>query len=454
MSLKATRRTVSAERRSAAPARRGAQELEQFESLVDELSAAMAHTPAQAVDEEIGAWQGKICLALDLDRSAIYERDAPGKEVLTTHTWVRGNFPGFPRRHYPERVAKKTTDWIMAGNRIVFARPSEIPLEFNDTRRFVERYGPKASAILPMWAGDRVIGAASFGRFRSSREWNAQLVRQLEVAVRIFGSAIERKQTEATMRAAHAELVLVQRRSMMGELVASLAHEINQPLGAILSNLGGLARLLEKGNAQSELASQAVANAIEDTKRAGQIVRRVRALFKGDTSRRAVIDVVELAREVVSLIGSEAVLRKISVQITEAPPSALTFGDRVLLQQCLLNLLMNAFDAANDVEYDRRQVFLGVAEEKPGWISVTVRDRGTGIHPSVAGRVFEPFVSTKSGGMGLGLLVTRSVVENHGGRIWSESANGETSFTFTVPAAPAKRSGRTGIRTGRETRAM
>jgi hypothetical protein len=114
---------------------------------VDELSATMAQAPAEAVDREIETWLGKICIALDLDRSAIYERDSAGRGVRTSHTWVRANFPPLPRNYDPEKLARSSTDWVMAGNRLVFSRPSDIPPDWDDTRRFLERYGPKASAI-------------------------------------------------------------------------------------------------------------------------------------------------------------------------------------------------------------------------------------------------------------------------------------------------------------------
>jgi signal transduction histidine kinase len=419
---------------------RARREAERFESLVGELSAAMAQASADSVDKEIEKWLGKICRALDLDRSAIYERDAPGWLVRTSHTWLRPNVPSFPRKFDPEKLLEKTTKWVLAGNQIVFSHPDEIPSDLGDAKRFVVRYGPQASAVIPMWAGDRVIGAASFGRFRSPREWSPQLVAQLALVVRIFGAAIERKQAEGAARMAREQLALAQRRSMMGELVASLTHELNQPLGAVLSNLGGLARLLSQGNPDPALASRAVNNAIEDAKRAGEIVRRVRAMFKGDGTKKAAIDMGALVREVVGLVGSEIAMRKIQMQIEASPSVPPVFGDRILLQQCILNLLMNAFDALANADSEKRKATIRIALEKPGWIAVSVHDTSPGIHPSVAGRLFDPFVTTKVNGMGLGLLVTRSIVEDHGGKIFALGNDaGGTTFTFTLPAAAKKR---------------
>lgn len=226
----------------------------------------------------------------------------------------------------------------------------------------------------------------------------------------------------------------------MSELVASLSHEINQPLGAILSNLGGLARLLAEGNPKPALALEAVNNAIEDTQRTAEIVRRIRSMFKKHVEHKTAIDIGALVNEVVKLAAGEAAIRKISVQIEASPSVPRVIGDSIELQQCVLNLLMNAFDAIAEAKSDRRGVAIKVAPEKTGWVRVSVSDSGAGIDPAVSKRLFEPFVTTKSEGMGLGLLVTRSIVESHGGRIWSTpNPDRGATFAFTLPVAEKKR---------------
>jgi signal transduction histidine kinase len=415
-------------------------EIERFELLVDELSAVMTRTPADGVDGEIETWLGKICEDLGVDRSGIYERDSPLDSVRTTHTWRRPNIPPFPRGFEPEKFLKTTTDWVMAGNQIVFSSPSEIPAKFADGRRFVERYGPKASAIIPMWAGSRVIGAASFGKFRAAREWPPKLLEQLALAVRLFGSAIERKQAESARRATLAQLRIASRRNVMSELVASLSHEINQPLGAIMSNLGGLARLLSRKNPEPAMALAAVNNAIEDTKRAAEITRRIRFMFMAHPEHKTVVGIGALAEEVANLIASEATLRRVQVLLEVSPAVKRVIGDRIQLQQCLLNLLMNGLDAITEIKSDQREMLIKIAQDKPGWAGISVRDTGGGIDASVANRLFEAFVTTKINGMGLGLLVTRSIVENHGGKIWATpNPDRGTTFTFTVPLVQRKR---------------
>jgi signal transduction histidine kinase len=442
MQQRATRATVEPKRRRVARVGRERREVERFESLVGELSADMARAPADAVDREIESWLGKICQALDLDRCNIFERDAPSESVRIAHSWHRATIAPFPRNFDPQKFLQVTTEWVMAGNQLVAERPSDVPPELVDLRRFMDRYGPKSGALIPMWAGDRVIGCATFGKFRSIREWPAELVDRLALAVRLFGSAIERKQSVTAIRAVRTELRVASRRNVMSELVASLSHEINQPLAAILSNLGGVARLLTQGNPQPATALEAVNSAIEDTKRTAEVVRRIRFMFKKHPEHKTAIRIGALIDKVVKLIAGEATVRRISVQIDVSPSVQRVVGDNIQLQQCVLNLLMNAFDAMAQSRSDRREVTIGVAQEKAGWVGISIRDRGAGIDPAVANRLFEPFVTTKSEGMGLGLLVTRSIVESHGGKIWATpNPEGGTTFTFTLPVAERKRAG-------------
>ena len=443
MPRRATSATIEPRHGRAAGAGRKRRDTARFESLVHDLSAAMALAPAAAVDREIESWLGKICQALDLDRGGIYERHAPDEPLRTTHTWHRANVPPFPRPLDPGKLLPVTTDWILSGKQVAFSRPSELPAELGDLRRFLElNGGPAVAAGIPMWAGDRVIGAATFGKFRSTRGWSTEVLDHLNLAVRLFGSAIERKQSEMATLALRTELRVATRRNLMSELVASLSHEINQPLGAILSNLGGVARLLAQGNSQPALALEAVNSAIEDTKRTAEIVRRIRLMFKRDIEHKTTIDIGALAREVVKLIAGEAAVRKIRVQIEVSPSVPRVVGDAIQLQQCVLNLIMNACDAITEANSERRDISIRAAPEKTGWVAVSVSDSGAGIAPAVANRLFEPFVTTKSDGMGLGLLVTRSIVESHGGRIWA-TPNPEcgTTFTFTLPVAERKRAG-------------
>src|ERR1700722_10952469 len=147
MQPRPSNKTVEPRRDRSARVGRERQEVARFESLVGELSAAMARAPADEVDREIESWLGKISRALDLDRSAVYERDAPDQPVRATHTWVRPNFPPFPRNYDPEKLLQRSTELVMSGKTLVFAHPSEIPAENQEWRRLAAKYGPKVSLL-------------------------------------------------------------------------------------------------------------------------------------------------------------------------------------------------------------------------------------------------------------------------------------------------------------------
>ncbi len=398
----------------------------------------MARASAENVDREIEKWLGEICRNLDLDRCAVYERSSRDEPVRVTHTWLREGFPPFPRDFNPEKHFKATTEWVMRGNIVSFSDPRELPLELEDARRFVERWGPRASLALPMRFGSEVMGAVSFGKFRSHREWPARLIQRLSVVVQIFGSAIERKVMETRFQRTLAELTDAARRATLGEFAASIVHEVNQPLGAILSNLEGVQHAIGSRNANHDRAevSAALERAIADVKRAASVVRRIRSLFKAKAAVREAIDPVSLFEETSSLVRTEAMLKRIALQVSVEPGLPRILGDRVQLQQCLLNLIANAFDAICSSDSPKRQVTVRAGVDSPQWVFIRVSDSGPGIEPSLRDRVFDPFVTTRREGLGIGLMVVRAIVENHGGTIRAVlGEDGGATFQVRLPAS-------------------
>ena len=411
-------------------------QIERFASLVDELSAAMAGASVDEIDKEIKEWLRKIVLALEVDRGTFWERAASDGGFVGTYWWARPGVPGLPRKMLSVKISPWATGEVLAGKTVVYSNPEELPKEEVKLRQFLKTHGPKAQVMLPLQIGGIVLGALTFGKFRAPRYWSPSEMQRLRIVGQIIASALERKRAVLQSRKLQGELAVASRRSTMGELTASIAHELNQPLTAVLSSLGGLARLLSQGNLKPSLTSAAVRNAIEDTKRAGEIVRRLRSMFRGDETHKVAINISPLAKEIVNLVGSEATSREIILRIDDSPTLPRVIGDRLQIQQCLLNLLMNALDATAQTESGPREVTIRIAPEKIGWIGVSVCDTGPGVDPSVANRMFESFVTTKTKGMGLGLLVTRSIVEGHGGRIWfTPNSGGGSTFTFTLPIA-------------------
>jgi signal transduction histidine kinase len=412
-------------------------ESESFEALLDGMSTAMAHAPAHEIDGAIERYLREIVLALDIDRGIVWERSSADVGLVGTHWWARPGIRGLP----PGMASMQISPWItaeaLAGRTAVYSSPEDFPKEDRQLQQFSKNYGPEAMVLLPLEIGGTVIGGLTCGKFRGPRDWPANLVRRLRLVAQIIAGALDRKRTDLATRQLQQEMTLAARRATMGQLAASIAHELNQPLGAILSNVNALRRMTS-GERPNPLETVGALNDIaDDTKRAGDIIRRVRALFKDNYSPKDVLDLGTLLAEVEGLLRSEAVLRKVSLRLETAPSLPPVIGDRIQLQQCILNLVLNAFDSIAAAKTERREVLVGVAREHPEWVSVNVRDTGLGIDPSVRGRLFEPFVTSKPQGMGMGLVVTRSIVESHGGKI-SATSNGDSgaTFTFTLPAVP------------------
>jgi signal transduction histidine kinase len=243
-----------------------------------------------------------------------------------------------------------------------------------------------------------------------------------------------RRRAELDARRRREELAHMTRVATMGELTASLAHEINQPLAAILSNAQAAQRLLATGDGQVEEIQDILADIAADDQRAGEVIRRMRTLLRKEDPNPTEVDVNELVDEVVGLVGGEMILQNVSLALDLSSRVGRVHGDRVQLQQVLLNLIVNALDAMKEVEGGGRRVLVRTVAAGPRSVEVSVQDTGAGIAADKLDQIFEPFVTTKPHGMGLGLSICRSIIQAHGGRIGSKTnADRGTTFWFTLP---------------------
>jgi PAS domain S-box-containing protein len=247
----------------------------------------------------------------------------------------------------------------------------------------------------------------------------------------------ERKRAEeerVRLRQLEADLAHLNRVSMLGELTASIAHEVNQPLSGIVSNGSACLRFLARDIPNVEEAREAARDIVRDGKRAGEVIARIRALTKRAATPREELDLNDTIRDVLALVGDEAKKRKVIIRTQFADDLSPILGDRVQLQQVLLNLVMNAIEAMNSIVERPRELVITTRRIEPDQVQVTVADSGIGLDPNTMARIFEPFFTTKSGGMGMGLSISRSILEAHGGRLWATVNDGPgTSFHFTLP---------------------
>jgi signal transduction histidine kinase len=260
---------------------------------------------------------------------------------------------------------------------------------------------------------------------------------QAMLIVALFAQRRKRRVAEQAELAQRAVLARASRLALAGELTGAIAHEINQPLGAILANADAGDLMLDSGTDRREELRAILADIRRDDLRASEVIRRLRDLLGKQKFERTRFDVNEVVSDLESIMRAEAQRRGVVLEIRRAPETLAIMGDRVQIQQVLINLVLNAMDAVGDEAEARRTVVVSVTKGEGGAV-LAVRDRGRGIAPEHRTKLFESFFSTKRNGMGLGLSITRSIVEAHGGRIWVESGPGEGAvFQAEWPLASA-----------------
>jgi two-component system sensor kinase FixL len=247
----------------------------------------------------------------------------------------------------------------------------------------------------------------------------------------------ETQQTETRLQELQNELIHVSRLTAMGEMASTLAHELNQPLSAIANLLTGSRRLIDRGReADQAKVRDAIDRAATQALRAGEVIHRMRDFVRRGASERDDESLSKLIEEAsaLALIGEKD--RQVDVRLALDPAADAVFADRVQVQQVLLNLIRNGIDAMQESGARRKALTITSAVTDQGWSQVSVADNGPGIAPEVLERLFQPFMTTKPQGMGVGLSISRSIVEAHGGRIWAEAnPGGGALFRFTLPPA-------------------
>jgi C4-dicarboxylate-specific signal transduction histidine kinase len=282
-----------------------------------------------------------------------------------------------------------------------------------------------------------LLGAAQRSAKESLRDARDELNRTVQDLQKtneaLYAETRERKQTEEALRQAQADLARANRTSSMGELTASLAHEVNQPIAAAVTDANTCLRWLAREQPDLEEARAAASRIVQDGKRASEIVKRVRQLFKKDGLQREWVDLNEIIREMMLILHSEAAQFGVMIRVELAADLPQVMGDRVQLQQVLMNLMTNSIEAMKEVE-GTRELLIQSQRSEDHQVLVSVSDTGVGLPSQQTDQIFNAFFTTKPQGTGMGLRISRSIVESHGGRLWA-SANSPrgASFHFALP---------------------
>jgi two-component system, LuxR family, sensor kinase FixL len=275
------------------------------------------------------------------------------------------------------------------------------------------------------WIGSR-------GRVEFDRAGKAVLARGASLDI------TPRKQAEHETMLLRQEVAHVGRVSMMGQLASSLAHEINQPLGAILRNAEAAELFLQEASPDLGEIRAILADIRKDDQRAGAVIERMRTMLKRQTLETRVLDVGDLIHEVTTLAHGDAVARRVKLEVQVPDGLAPVRGDRIHLQQVLVNLILNGMDALNGASAQDRRVGVHARLNGEESIEIAVTDRGPGVPVEELGHIFEPFFTTKPTGMGMGLPISRTIIEAHGGELWAtNNENGGATFRFTLKTAQA-----------------
>ena len=264
----------------------------------------------------------------------------------------------------------------------------------------------------------------------------SRIVPSLRRALREAEERSRRVDAERALRATQVELAHLARVMTMGEMSASIAHEVNQPLSAIVLNAKASLRWLSHESPDVAEARAAVACIVGDATRAGEVIARVRALTQKTPTNKARLDLNETIEQVVVLAGTELHKHRVALRTQLRRDLAPVLADRIQLQQVLLNLFLNAIEAMSAAACRSRELVVATADHDATQALVAVRDTGEGLDPQLGDRIFGAFCTTKPGGMGMGLAICRSIVQDHGGRLWAEANDGPgATFRFTIPKA-------------------
>lgn len=408
-----------------------------FETFLADLSATFVHISADQVDDHIESALRQIVEFLDIDRSGFGEMTPEGLKI--THSYQVPGVPPSPRvileKLFPHYARK-----VQAGE--AFRVPEDLPQEATEERAFCVQTGLRTNLTIPLKVTGSIIGGIGFASFRTALEWPVELIQRLRLVGDIFTNALARKRADEALhqateqaRTLRDQLAHATRVELVNHLTSTISHEVNQPLCAIASNAQTAIDLLNLSDIEE--TRKALQDIWSDAKRASKVIGRVRSMIRKEEPHRAVMSLHSVIEELSPILRREATAQGVEAIIDLQALESLVDCDRVQLQQVVLNLLLNAVEAVSTSSGGSPRVTIHTCEEGASSVCIRVSDSGCGLSAEDCERVFTPFYTTKSNGLGLGLSISRSIVAAHGGNIWATTGQGAgTTFHVRLPVIP------------------
>lgn len=407
-----------------------------FEQMASDILRALLAAPRTEQDGVLETGLRAVAKAFGADRATLWERVGDQALFTKTHRWLADGLPA-PL----DALRTPSLPWITAqlerGSIVQFNRHADLPREAATDLEALRALHISAAVVVPLQVSGKVTGALSIATAKEDAAWPQALAPRAQLLGEAFASFLgrqesERREQEAVAQAAHAARV-----GTMGVFAASLVHELTQPLAASLANAETAAELLEPTVPDLDDLRATVTDIVADNRRAGEMIQKLRRFLRHGEAERIELDVTALLVDVLSFVKAEAADKGIAITIDVPQTPRRIVGDRVRIQQVLLNLLLNACDAVAGRDPGARRVQMCARPSASG-VSIEVTDSGAGMDEATLARIFQPFFTTKPGGMGLGLSISQTIVATHGGTLSARSVPGQGStFRIELPLRQA-----------------
>jgi signal transduction histidine kinase len=426
--------------------KRSHEELEKllaFEQMHAEIAASMVSVPPADVDIAIEAGLQRTARFLDVERVTLWSLAADRKSLRSTHFWTAEDAPA------PPKVSGSNTPWLVAqltgGSVVRLCHVDELPPQADADIATLRALGTVSMLAIPLRIAGVVVGAFSLATIRAAREWPDAVVPRVRLLGEVFANALARRQSESRVYAAQAEaaqhrerLAHLVRLHTVGEMSAGIAHEINQPLVAI-ENYALAARRYASVEDRADMTKvvELLDKIVAQSSRAGDVIKHLRAMVKRHEFEMTPVDIRLVVTDSLRFAEMEGQLREVSIELQLSEELPTVVADTIQIQQVILNLVRNAIESMGCLPHPQAKVLtIAVGLEDDQNVFVRIDDCGPGFATGDVERIFEPFFSTKSSGLGIGLSLCRTIVEAHGGRLWAWPApEGGAVFKFTLPCA-------------------